>query len=597
MSRVGRVDRSFGHGPPARPVVVLGTARRSRPPPQTENVTTDLKRAALLYGQVNRRMKRFRQPEDLEEAIRGTRYAEFYVRDSGRARGQLTDEGGYFTVTNPTPNTAVGLGIPPTFRDTAALFTIYNSASTNGPRVYLDFMSIVLRTAPVTSSPQTLQLCVKLDPDERLPTGPFSGATLLTPGNASRLLATSSETEVYCQPFATATKHAVAALGTPVSFGTVTDIAHIDDTNKTLRTYRFDGANWIRVGNALVLTTAALANPAMTALSSTRVALIDSTNQKLSCYDWDGTNWSQTGFPTVNLPSGTTITSGAASIAALSSTRVAFIDVTNLTLRAYDYTAATNSWAVLGTGTLLTTPTAANITALNATDIAFIDDTIDALKYYVLNTGTGAWTLSGIGNVIAANTTPTLTALSATRVAYIDATGAALRTVDWTAGTSTWAQVGNALTITTAALSAMTALSSTRIAWVSTTRGQLRAYNWGATDWTLTGNSYAFWLDLVASGSSARTVARFSAPNNLPLANDAIVVQFGRQDQRSTGTRGSTAVRATAAMCCHASAPPVVIGPGQWATIYAWWQGVATVEAAAALAQLQMEFTLGWWER
>lgn len=93
---------------------------------------------------------------------------------------------------------------------------------------------------------------------------------------------------------------------------------------------------------------------------------------------------------------------------------------------------------------------------------------------------------------------------------------------------------------------------------------------------------------LLPSSASSRQVARCAAPNNKPLDGDEIEIQFGRQDQRFTGTRGNTAAKA-AQQACISVTPPFVIGPQQWMTLHMWWPGVTS--------PIDYEFNLGWWER
>ena len=86
---------------------------------------------------------------------------------------------------------------------------------------------------------------------------------------------------------------------------------------------------WSQVGNDLNI--ADVNRSALAALSSTRVAFIDNFNDDLRVYDFDGTDWSQVGNELA--VSGV----GGPALAPLSSTRVAFIDGFNDDLRVYDF--------------------------------------------------------------------------------------------------------------------------------------------------------------------------------------------------------------------------------------------------------------------
>jgi len=103
-----------------------------------------------------------------------------------------------------------------------------------------------------------------------------------------------------------------------------------------LKTFDFDGTNWTQTGNTLSITNGL---SSITSLSSTRIAALN--QQIMNIYDFDGTNWTQTlssfsidysnscGFN--NLPQ----------ITALTSTRVAYSDLCNAQIRAYDAPSAT----------------------------------------------------------------------------------------------------------------------------------------------------------------------------------------------------------------------------------------------------------------
>jgi hypothetical protein len=142
----------------------------------------------------------------------------------------------------------------------------------------------------------------------------------------------------------------------------------------SLRVYDFDGTDWSQTGNTTTLT--GLTSNVITTLSSTRIALLSQVGQTLRAYDFDGTDFSLVGEAlAVTVNSVVTITSlsnirvvtfdrgtgdelkiyrfndvewqvdfdneeisgaGDASIAAMRSSRIAFIDQDNEDLRAYD---------------------------------------------------------------------------------------------------------------------------------------------------------------------------------------------------------------------------------------------------------------------
>lgn len=60
----------------------------------------------------------------------------------------VADEGQYFTATNATLGTAItGTAAPTAFSATVALMSLYNSATTNGKRIYLDYLMLSPKAA------------------------------------------------------------------------------------------------------------------------------------------------------------------------------------------------------------------------------------------------------------------------------------------------------------------------------------------------------------------------------------------------------------------------------------------------------------------
>ena len=173
-----------------------------------------------------------------------------------------------------------------------------------------------------------------------------------------------------------------AQIGNSLSIATVgdpalavlngTDVAFIDLTNDSLRTYRFDGTDWAQIGNSFAITT--VGRPSITRLTATDIAFIDSTNDSLRTYRFTSPDWAQTG----NSLSITTV--GNPALAALNSTDVAFIDGDNDALRTYRFTSP--DWAQTGNSLSIAGIGNPALTALNGTDIAFIDATNDSLRTY-----------------------------------------------------------------------------------------------------------------------------------------------------------------------------------------------------------------------
>ncbi|MFV8784431.1 LamG domain-containing protein, partial [Microbulbifer sp. SA54] len=66
-------------------------------------------------------------------------------------------------------------------------------------------------------------------------------------------------------------------------------IAYADSASDELRTYLFDGVDWIQIGNALSVSPAG--GVFVTSIGGGRVAFIDSSNDELRAYSWDGVDW------------------------------------------------------------------------------------------------------------------------------------------------------------------------------------------------------------------------------------------------------------------------------------------------------------------
>ena len=234
-----------------------------------------------------------------------------------------------------------------------------------------------------------------------------------------------------------------------------------------------DALTWEQVGPGNAIAT--VGAPALAALSATRVAFIDAGNDALRTYDFDGTNWAQVGNSLA------IATVGTPALAALSATRVAFIDSGNMSLRAYDFDGT--NWVQVGNSLAIATVGTPALAELSATRVAFIDSSNDALRTYDFD-GTN-WAQVGNSLAIATVGFPALAALSSTRVAFIDTSNDALRAYDFD-GTD-WAQVGNSLAIATVGFPALAALSSTRIALVDSNSGALRTYDFDGTNWAQVG--------------------------------------------------------------------------------------------------------------
>lgn len=242
------------------------------------------------------------------------------------------------------------------------------------------------------------------------------------------------------------------------------------DNSSTVETF----FAWMQSGNDLNIGAGAAR---LAALSSTRIAYIDNANNDLRTYDWDGGTWSQTGND-LNIAGVT-----APRITALSSSTIAFFDIGNDDLRKYSFDGT--DWSQVGNDLNITAGAAA-IAGLSENRVAFIDTTNEDLRTYDFDGNSWSQTgndlnISGIGN-------PTLTMISSSKVAFFDTTNDELRTYSFD-GTD-WSQVGNGLSITNTATNSvtMTALRQEKqIAFIDEGNDELRTYRWDGTDWSKVG--------------------------------------------------------------------------------------------------------------
>ena len=66
----------------------------------------------------------------------------------------LATEGSYWTASTATPGTGIALSVAAgvAFADTQALLVINNTATLGGPTIYLDFVKVIVTTAPATAT-------------------------------------------------------------------------------------------------------------------------------------------------------------------------------------------------------------------------------------------------------------------------------------------------------------------------------------------------------------------------------------------------------------------------------------------------------------
>ncbi len=258
--------------------------------------------------------------------------------------------------------------------------------------------------------------------------------------------------------------------------GTVPAITNLDAdaNNNTVKytggaqTIKSSGLSWSQIGNDTLVSSPGI--PAMAALSESRIAFIESGNDQLAAYDFDGANWSQVGNGL-----SISINNATFAMAALSESRVVLIDPNSGELRAYDFDGT--DWTQVGDGLSLSNSNAA-LAALSYRQVAFIDKSSNELRTYDFDGSN--WTQEGNGLSVDINA-PTLAALSSSRVAFIDDNNDELRAYDFD-GTD-WTQIGDGFNVNGISIPALAALSSSRVAFIDSGNDQLRTYDFDGAHW------------------------------------------------------------------------------------------------------------------
>jgi len=278
------------------------------------------------------------------------------------------------------------------------------------------------------------------------------------------------------------------------------------------------GGAWALAGSGFSVTNAT--EPALAGLSSTRVAFIDSTNDSLRAYDFNGSTWSLTG-------NGLSVATGNNSaIDGMSSSRIVFTDAGSNELRAYDFDGT--DWSLTGSGFNLTSIGAPAVAGLSSTRAAFVDGANDQLRTYDFNGST--WSQTG-NSFSLVNANPALAALSSTRVAYVDGSNDELRAYDFN-GTD-WSLVGSGLAISTITIPSLAALSSTQVAFVDDGNDSLRTYEFDGSTWSL------------VSGTSLALTAFTGRTGLTDMTSSQVAFVDGTNDELRAYSSASTATSTT----------------------------------------------------
>ena len=240
----------------------------------------------------------------------------------------------------------------------------------------------------------------------------------------------------------------------------------------SLRKYVFDGASWTQQGSALAIT---ISNQVVgiAALSPSRIAYLDANNDSLRVYEFGVSSWSQIG-------SGLTVSSigQTPSLAALAPNRIALLDNDTGVVQAYEFNGSV--WSSIGSSI---TPSGSfsqgAIAALNSNRIAYTDRTLDSLSTYEFNGTT--WTKVGSSLALTAYHAafPALAAMSPNRVAFFHSDHDLLTVYEFNG--STWSQVGSSLTISGIEdTPALAALSPNRVAFIDDFNDSLSTYQFSS---------------------------------------------------------------------------------------------------------------------
>ena len=257
----------------------------------------------------------------------------------------------------------------------------------------------------------------------------------------------------------------------------------------------------------------AITAPVISALDTESVAYLDVTNESLRKYKLVGGVWTLQG-------NSLSITSVAlAKITSLSSNRIAYVDVGNAELRVYDFDGT--DWAQVGNGFSLAGIEEPAITTLSSNRIAIVydlnsDNVFDLVTYDFDGTD---WVQVGNNKAIATVSNPSITAMTSNRIAYVDDTNQKLRAYDFD-GTD-WIEVGTGLTISGLQSTSIAALSTKRVCLVddrnADTTFVVRFYDFNETGWTL--------------GLSSSNIFNVSTPSITARNNHSIIYIDGTNEE------------------------------------------------------------------
>ncbi len=382
------------------------------------------------------------------------------------------------------------------------------------------------------------------------PDGPIESGTIEIINDDGTVTYAGSTTDLYYELENVGITITISVSGT---IGTLPATVAVDGVTYT---YRAAESLNFRIGDVVVATTPALVGsglavatvgaPALAKMSTTRVAFIDDTNDSLRAYDWNGSTWALVG-------SGLAVAAGTPALCALSSTRVVYTDTLADTLQAYDFNGST--WSTFGSAFSLGTVNAPALCALNSTDVVFLDGTAALLRVFRL-TGT-SWAAVGNSYDLGVGGNIALCALDANNIVFIGSSNAYLQCYHWN-GTD-FSINGAPLVFSTTTSPSLCAISETDVIFTADSYNEFHRYRFDGATWRevlpslalamgipalcgLTGSDVAF---IDSTNDSLRTY-RFAGPSSPQGTISAVylnIVEFAAGTTLADGALTSWNVR------------------------------------------------------
>ena len=213
-------------------------------------------------------------PDTQEIEARSTRYGDQYVVSLVQTTHVVSDEGGYFYTSNPTPGTGIIINMVASYAATTPMLVIQNSDVLGGKRIYLDWIKIITTVLGGGTPASTwLQYAAYIDSINRYTSG-GSALAVVNPNMDA------SQTPVGKAWFGAISAPAASSSQRLVSSGQMRTIAAVlYDTYL----FTFGGIEKNVVGNSLALATAGIFE-----FPLPPVILGPGTNQSFLLNTWQG---------------------------------------------------------------------------------------------------------------------------------------------------------------------------------------------------------------------------------------------------------------------------------------------------------------------